>query len=116
MGSIARYYGAKSALLCTALIAVSISFVACSPGRAHQNFKSAMQAQVGKDINNPNILRNSSPDLFVNTKILPNGNTEEQFKFGRRLNCRVFIELDKSIGKTVRWRYEGSDEDCVIVR
>lgn len=96
------------------LAALGNSFAACSTGRAHQNFKSAMQAQVGRDLNDPYLLRNKSPN-YVGTKILPNGNAEDEFKIGRRLNCRVFIEADKAIGKTVGWRYEGIDDDCVIV-
>lgn len=96
------------------LAAMGVSFAACSTGRAHQNFKSAMEAQVGRDLNDPHLLRNRSPN-YVSTRALPNGNIEDEFKIGRRLNCRIFIEADKTVGKTVGWRYEGSEQDCVIV-
>lgn len=47
--------------------------------------------------------------------MLANGNIEEEFKSGTRHKCRVYFEIDKSTERVVGWRYEGSEDDCVIL-
>ena len=87
---------------------------ACASGRSHQNFKNIMQGNIGRDLDDPYVYRNRNSNLRIATKALPNGNIEEEFKSGRRLKCRVFFEVDRTTGKIVGWRYEGSEEDCAI--
>ena len=96
-------------------IALCISLTACASGGAHKNFKNIMSGQVGRSADDPDIERNRYRNLRIGSRTLPNGNTEEEFKSGRGLRCRVFFEIDNKAGKIVGWRYEGSREDCAIV-
>ena len=87
-----------------------------SPGeRSHQNFKNTMQLEVGKPANDRYLTRNEYPSRLVGTKPLPTGNVEEEFKSGRGLRCRTFFAINKESETIVRWRYEGSKDDCAIV-
>jgi hypothetical protein len=81
---------------------------------SHQNFKEAMQLQVGRSIEDRYLSRNRYPARHVASKALLNGNTEEEFYAGHGLRCRVFFEIDNKAGKIVGWRYEGTKEDCAI--
>ncbi len=103
----------KSAVF-LALVA-NVSLTACASDLAHRNFKNIMQLEVGKPIDHPYITRNEYPSRRVASRVLPNGNTEEEFKSGRGLRCRVFFEIDNKAQKIVGWRYEGGQEDCAIV-
>ena len=71
-----------------------------------------MQGQVGRSTDDPDIYRNRYPEFRVATKMLANGNVEEEFNRGVRGQCRVFFEIDKLAERIVGWRYEG---DCVIL-
>lgn len=97
------------------VFALSALLAACSFLDAHQNFKDIMQLDVGRSIDDPYNTRNRYRDRRVASRALPNGNTEEEFKAGIGLKCRVFFEIDNKAAKIVGWRYEGSKEDCAIV-
>jgi hypothetical protein len=43
---------------------------------------------------------------------LSNGNIEEQFAWSRQ--CRVYFEIDKASQVLVRWRFEGSEQECSL--
>jgi hypothetical protein len=106
---------ARTVVPASALVAI-VSLGACAPGRvAHENFLESMQIQVGRDIANPNLMRNRYPERRVSTKVLQNGNTEEEFLDGIGLKCRVFFEIDNKTAKVVAWRYEGTQRYCAIV-
>jgi hypothetical protein len=96
-------------------LVLSTSLTACASGRAHQNFKTIVQSDVGRSLDDPYIYRNRSRNLYVVTKSLPNGNVEEEFRGGRGPTCRVFFEIDNKAQKIVGWRYSGSEEDCAVV-
>ena len=104
----------KWSLCAGAVITLGASLAACASGNSNENFKNIMSGQVGRTTDDPDIERNRYRNLQVGTKMLPNGNAEEQFKSGRGLRCRVFFEIDNKAAKIVGWRYEGSDEDCTI--
>jgi hypothetical protein len=95
--------------------AVCFSLAVCSSLTPHENFKTIMQRDVGSTTHDPYAYRIRARDWLLGTKSLPNGNIEEEFKAGRRLSCRVYFEIDKLAGKIVSWRYEGTEQDCVIV-
>lgn len=105
-------FGRNCVLLALVLL---ISLTACASGRAHQNFKNIMQLEVGKPVNHPYLTRNEYPGRRVASRVLPNGNIEEEFKAGIGLRCRVFFEIDNQAKKIVGWRYEGTEQDCAIV-
>jgi len=104
----------RSAVL-VALVMMGMSLAACASDVAHQNFRTIMQGQVGKSVDNPYTTRNRYPDRQLSIRQLVNGNTEEEFKTGRGLRCRTFFEIDNQAHKVVGWRYEGSEQDCAIV-
>ena len=93
-------------MLCTLL-------TACATGSGHENFKAFMQRNVGKSIYDPSAYKNYYRDTFVTKKKLTNGNIEEEYESVK--NCQVFFEIDNSTKKIVRWRYEGTEQDCSIV-
>lgn len=102
--------------LCSILpVILCASLVACASGGSHENFMNIMQLQVGKSTDNPYLTRNRYPDRRVDSRVLQNGNVEEEFQAGHKLRCRVFFEIDNKAAKIVGWRYEGSSEDCAIV-
>jgi hypothetical protein len=94
-----------------------IGFLAsCGGVSPHQNFINIMNVSVGRDSDAPYSFRNNIRiHHLVAVRPLKNGNIEEEFKIGRRLNCRVFFEVDESKKTVVGWRYEGTEQDCVIV-
>jgi hypothetical protein len=91
-----------------------VAVAACEAVDPHRNFKDMMQLEVGRSIHDVHAFRNRYPETRTGTKLLPNGNKEEEFKAGRRHRCRVFFEIEPSAGKIVGWRYEGSQRDCSI--
>ena len=97
------------------MVAFFGSLTACASGRAHQNLKNIMQLEVGKPIDDPYLTRNEYPGQRVASRVLSNGNLEEEFQAGRGSRCRVFFEIDNKAKRIVGWRYEGSDDDCAIV-
>ena len=101
-------------LLRLASLYLFFALTACAPGRAHENFIDIMQHDVGKRIDDPYLTRTQYPDRRVASRALPDGNTEEEFKAGEGLKCRVFFEIDNKTQKIVGWRYEGSDDICAI--
>lgn len=104
----------KGILRTTLAHVLCASLWACATGVAHENFKKAMDRQVGKNADDPGAYLVYYRRLHVSTTLLPNGNTEEQYRAGRD-PCRVYFEVDKASRKIVGWRYEGTQEDCAIV-
>lgn len=96
-----------------ALIAISLAACASS-GSAHQNFKSIMSGQVGKDADSPSARAARNPGNLIGVKTLPNGHLEEAYSKGRGA-CRYYFEIDQSTRRVIGWRYEGSEDACVIV-
>ncbi|MCA1803866.1 MAG: hypothetical protein LC646_00520 [Xanthomonadaceae bacterium] len=79
----------------------------------HENFKRAMQSNIGKreDSETSYLLR--YPEDVLGSATLPNGNIETEFFQSRK--CRVFFEINPATRIIVGWRFEGSERDCVIV-
>jgi hypothetical protein len=97
------------AILTTQLMACGNPFTA-----GHRNFKDHMQLQVGRSTEHPYAYTKQYRDSHVSTRILANGNVEEEYKVGRGWKCRVFFEIDKKTSTIVSWRYEGDEDVCVI--
>lgn len=101
--------------ICVLLSAICLllpSLSSCSSVTPHENFKAHMSDNIGRDIDSPNTdwVR---PDRYVGNKVLPNGNTENEYKF--RGTCRYFFEIDPKTRIIVGWRFEGNERDCEIV-
>lgn len=86
---------------------------ACALESAHENFNSMMERQVNRSIDDPNTLTNRYPEDMGARSRLSNGNIEQTFRF--RAGCQVYFEIDKASQKIVNWRYEGTEQDCVLV-
>ena len=100
--------------LCSVLpVVLCVSLTACASGRAHENFKNSVQWDVGKSLDDQSILMNRYPEDQGELVVLPNGNIEQQYRFRR--GCTVYFETDKASRKIVGWRYEGTEETCVLV-
>lgn len=104
----------KAASRSSVVLALCTSLSACAAGIAHENFKKVMDRQVGKSADDPGAYLAYYRRLHVGTTLLPNGDTEEQYRAGRD-PCRVYFRIDKASRKIMGWRYEGSERDCVIV-
>jgi len=104
------------------LVAASstISVLACtgcflpSYASGHENFKRTMQSEVGRNASDRYAFRNHYRNFLVEAHKLQNGNSEEQFRAGVGPSCRVFFEINDASQQIVGWRYEGSQDDCVI--
>ena len=97
------------------LLAILVSCVIPTP---HENFKSNMQHEIGKKANDPNTRIVLSSQLVTGKNILLNGNVEVEFVIfspGDRGDCVVYFEIDKETNIIINWRYEGSEESCVIM-
>ena len=85
----------------------------------HENFKNFMQNDIGKSADDPNVLIVRYSEDIVNNKTLPNGNTEVEFLIRAsppyKEGCTAFFEIDKTTNIIINWRYEGSEEGCVIM-
>jgi hypothetical protein len=80
--------------------------------RPHDNFVHVNQGQVGRLVSHRSYLKNRYPEMFVGAKPLSNGNVEEQFAWNRQ--CQVYFEIDKASQVVVRWRFEGSEQECSL--
>lgn len=101
----------SGAILTGCLLLLSVS--SCGSVTPHENFKNTMSYSVGKSIDDPPRITGAYPDALVSSKILPNGNIENQYRW--RGTCRYFFEIDQQTHKIVGWRFEGSERDCEIV-
>jgi hypothetical protein len=72
-----------------------------------------MQVQIGRSADDPNTSLNRYPENRGFAKNLPNGNIEQEYRFGP--DCQVYFEIDKTSRKIIGWRYEGAQEDCVLI-
>jgi hypothetical protein len=104
----------KAALRSTVVLVLCTSLSACAAGIAHENFKKVMDRQIGKNADDPGAYLVYYKERRIGTTLLPNGDTEEQYRAGRE-PCRVYFRIDKATRKIINWRYEGSEQDCVIV-
>ncbi len=97
-----------------ASLVVIIAFLpsCASDGRAHENFKAVMSKQVGKDASDPTTDTARLYSNRIGQSELPNGNIEIGFRQFRA--CRYYFEIDKNTRKIVKWRYEGTEQECTI--
>lgn len=86
--------------------------VACTSLTPHENFKAHMAKDVGRRIDDPRWEIHADPDRLVESRELPNGNVENEYRWYRE--CRYFFEYERQTRKIVSWRYQGSADDCKI--
>lgn len=79
----------------------------------HENFKEIIGHNVGRSADDPRTLVVRYPELYADNKILSNGNTENRYQWIR--SCSYFLEIDKETNVIVSWRFEGSEDDCIII-
>lgn len=86
----------------------------CTTVSPHENFKNVMRAKLGRNANDPDLIRSNFTNLryLISRTALPDGNVE--LKFDGRGTCRKIFEVNEA-GTIVAWRFEGSEADCIIV-
>jgi len=78
----------------------------------HENFKESIGFYVGYSIDKPRLPGVTRREIFLSSRMLPNGNIENKYKYV--WSCRYFFEYDPETRMIVGWRFEGSEEDCVV--
>lgn len=71
-----------------------------------------MAANVGKRISGGGHVNWVIEKYLIDSKVLPNGNIENGYLF--RGTCRYFFEYAPDTKVIVGWRFEGSEQDCII--
>ena len=92
-----------------ALFISGCAFFAASP---HDNFIAHLNSQIGKNIDEVPYYQIPHREDMINSKNLPNGNIENEYKY--RGTCRYFYEINPVTHKIVGARFEGNDKDCSI--
>jgi hypothetical protein len=87
--------------------------VACAALDAHENFKRAMQRQVGRSTDDGDIFWNRYPQDRGAINDLNDGRLQYELRFAP--TCTVYFIVDKVTNKIVDWRYEGPKRTCKIV-
>lgn len=85
----------------------------CSSLTPHENFKMHMESTLGMNIDSPVEKTGIDPARLISSAILPNGNLENGYEY--RGSCKYFFEVDQQTHTIVRWRFEGTEQDCGIV-
>lgn len=96
-------------LVCPLILILS----SCSTLTPHENFKAQREFNIGSSIDKPRVAGVALAKYLVQSKSLPNGNIENEY-LGRG-SCRYFFEFDPGTRIIVDWRFEGTEEDCVVV-
>jgi hypothetical protein len=87
---------------------------ACTSTTPHQNFKNFMNANVGRNAEDPRAsIKRYSAKVAGKTQ-LPNGNTEVKYQ-AAYAGCIVYFEVDAKTNIIVGWRFEGDEKVCAIV-
>jgi len=97
-------------LLCITLVALA----ACATPERHDAFKQVMARQIGKKADDPDFYPVFYKLRGGASKQLPNGNEEAEYKTGRNERCSLFFEIHPVSHQVVRWRFDGSDKDCIV--
>lgn len=82
-----------------------------SPEAVRKNFEQHHGSQVGKNADDPSSYVTRYPQLLINSRSLPNGHIEKEYRWIR--SCRYYYEIDPATNIIVGWRFEGSKQDCV---
>lgn len=95
------------------LMSIFISGCVLSAGSPHDNFKEHLYFAIGERIDKERPFRIPFNEDLVGTKMLPNGNIENKYKY--RGTCRYYYEINPKSKLIVGARFEGNEADCVIV-
>ncbi len=89
---------------------------ACATGSSaeRENFKRVMDRQIGKSIDDSDAYPVFYRLKQLNTKQLPNGNSQQIYAAGWNEKCQVGFEVTPVDNKIVRWSIVDGADDCVI--
>ena len=87
---------------------------ASGSGAERNNFKQVMDRQVGKLIDDADAYPVYYRLKLLNSKQLPNGNTQHVYAAGWNEKCQVGYEVGAVDHQIVRWSIVDGAEDCVI--
>jgi hypothetical protein len=97
---------------CLRLLLVLFTVGACSSVTPHENFQMILGQSVSKSIDDPPRLTNAYPDRLISSKVLGNGNIENEYRWYGA--CRYFYEINPTTRVIVGWHFEGGQSECYI--
>jgi hypothetical protein len=99
------------------LVLAVLALAACAGGNpaGHEAFRRVMDSQVGKRADDADFYPVYYRLRQADSKTLPNGNVEEEFRAGRNGECRLVFESTPATRQVVAWRIAGSNGECVIL-
>jgi len=103
-------------LVLASSLTTSISGCACGP--SHSAFVAQQGSTVGRPLSSGWLSAKPGDQGFLGRKLLTNGNMEigGLWHMRNQLNeCRVYYEYNSNTNIVLRWRFEGSETDCVSV-
>lgn len=106
-----RYFAKVRQRLCS--IAFILLLLGCSTVTPHENFKNHIYGEIGESISKAPDYSWRNEKKVVKSKLLPNGNIENEYKY--RGSCQYFFEINPKTGIIASARFEGQESDCVVV-
>jgi hypothetical protein len=103
-------------LVFVSILVTSISGCACGP--SHSAFVTQQGSMVGRPLSSSWLSAKAGDQGFLGKKPLTNGNMEigGLWRMRNQQNeCRVYYEYNPSTNIVLRWRFEGSEMDCISV-
>ena len=96
------------------MLLVLVAACASGGGAERDNFKLVMDRQIGKSIDDSDAYPVYYRLKQLNSKQLPNGNTQLVYAAGWNQKCQVGYEVSSVERKIVKWSIVDGAEDCVI--
>jgi hypothetical protein len=94
------------------LVTFILLLLGCSAVTPHENFRDHINGEIGKSTDNAPDYSFRHEKKVINSKSLPNGNIEKEYKYLR--SCRYFFEINPKTHIIVGARFEGKESDCVV--
>lgn len=79
---------------------------------SHEKFMRLMKNKVGMKYDDPPSVTGINTQQLISSNILLNGNMENGYQY--RGSCVYLLEINPDTQKIVKWRFEGSVQDCSI--
>lgn len=103
-------------LVSVSLIIICVSGCACGPN--YTAFIAQQSSVIGRPLSPGWLSAKTGDHGFLGRKLLLNGNMEVGGLWlvrNQQNECRVYYEYNPKTNIVVRWRFEGSETDCVSV-
>ena len=91
---------------------VMVSLIVSGCVSRHETFKEILRDNIGDNVDNIPPYALGRITALIDSKVLPNGNIENKYKYGG--TCIYFFEIDPKTRIIVGVRFEGKERDCVV--